>query len=181
MASDLTGGAGRKARAMDRPRSGLSLVELIVVLVIVVLVIVGFGASAAKQTKRANRSDVENELNVMAQNLSDAYYDLGNPVFNPGTDQAGFENFLKIVQSEYLGCEFDFDTVTPYANGFTVEIASPKDVFEQRYKCWFITVDTIDRYAMICSGGENTEIESDGYASGNYSDDIVLVVKPKVG
>lgn len=164
-------------------RKGLSLIELVVVLIIVAIVLVGFGASAQTQVKRASRSDVENELNVMASNLSDAYYDLGNPSFNPSepTDVDRFKKFLITLGSEYMGCTFDETTVKPTSNGFYVEIKDPLDSYEQTYKCWFVTVSNLSRYAMICSGGDNTIVEQTGYASGNYSDDIVLVVYPKVG
>lgn len=182
----------RNKKKNVRARAGLSLIELVVVLIIVAIVLVGFGASASTQVKRANRSNVENELNVMASNLSDAYYDLGNPSFNPAdtADQAKFDKFLKILESEYLGVTFQRTdpndpqsqiAFTPTSNGFHVEIAEPLDVYEQTYKCWFVTTSNLSRYAMICCGGDNTVVEYEGYASGNYSDDIVLVIYPKTG
>ncbi len=182
----------RSEKRKVRARAGLSLIELVVVLIIVAIVLIGFGASATVNVKRANRSDVENELNVMASNLSDAYYDLGNPSFNPAVDEdkAKFDKFLKILESEYLGVTFKRTTPSdptstiafePTTNGFKVEIAEPLDVYEQTYKCWFVTAPNLRRYAMICSGGDNTEVEQAGYASGDYSDDIVLVIYPKTG
>lgn len=168
---------------IKKKREGLSLIELVVVLIIVAIVLVGFGASANIQVRRANRSTVENDLNVMASNLSDAYYDLGNPSFNPTVpdDVTRFKKFLVTLGVEYLGCTFDESSVKATTNGFYVEIAEPLDAYEQTYKCWFVTVPNLSRYAMICSGGDNTIVEQDGYASGNYSDDIVLLVYPKVG
>lgn len=164
-------------------RTGLSLIELVVVLIIVAIVLIGFGASAQTQVKRASRSDVENELNVMASNLSDAYYDLGNPAFNPSdpADQTRFKNFLITLGAEYLGCTFDTDHINATTNGFQVDIIEPLDAFEQPYKCWFVTVSNLSRYCLIASGGDNTIVESDGYSTGDYKDDIVLVVYPKVG
>lgn len=166
-----------------KTRRGLSLIELVVVLVIVALVLIGFGTAASTQIKRASRSDVENELSVMAANLSDAYYDLGNPSFDP-TDPAAkekFKTFLKILQSEYLGITFDEGTLTETTNGYYIEIAEPLDAYEQTYKCWFVTTPSLDRFAMFCSGGDNTIVEKEGYNSGNYSDDIVMVIYPKTG
>ncbi len=183
-----------KIKNLKRARTGLSLIELVVVLIIVAIVLIGFGSSASVQVKRASRSDVENELNVMASNLSDAYYDLGNPAFNPAVpdDAKRFKKFLATVGTEYMGCVFDTGdlnswlsgddgTLKATANGFSVEIKEPLDAYEQTYKCWFVTVDNLSRYCMICSGGDNTIVEQTGYASGNYADDIVLVVYPKVG
>lgn len=175
----------------------MSLIELVVVLIIVAIVLVGFGASASTQIKRANRSDVENELNVMASNLSDAYYDLGNPAFDPTNpdDTRKFVTFLKILESEYMGITFDlgnrdthnsggvpdYGTLETTPNGFKVEIGDPKDAYEQTYKCWFVTRPDLSRFAMICSGGDNTIVENAGYNTGDYADDIVLVIYPKAG
>lgn len=185
-----------------RSRVGLSLIELVVVLIIVAIVLVGFGASASTQIKRANRSDVENELSVMASNLSDAYYDLGNPSFKSKKDDGSddpdvkksFVQFLKILESEYLGVTFDLGDRTTHNTdhpeygslettnrGYHLKIADPKDAYEQQYECWFVTEPTLDRFAMFCSGGDNTIVEQGGYASGNYSDDIVMVIYPKTG
>lgn len=183
-------------------RKGLSLIELVVVLIIVAIVLVGFAASASTQVKRANRSDVENELNVIASNLSDAYYDLGNPTFDPRKDTeegstveiGRFKRFL-ITLETYLGCQFDrgvatdtadFGSITPTENGYMVKIKEPLDAYEQQYQCWFTTAPRRDdnsgppaRYAMIASGGDNTIIEYEGYSTNNYSDDIVLIIYPK--
>lgn len=179
-----------------KARKGLSLIELVVVLIIVAIVLVGFVASASTQVKRANRSDVENELNVIASNLSDAYYDLGNPTFSPAKDAADgttteigrFKRFL-ITLETYLGCQFDrgvatdtsdFGGITATPFGYTVMIKEPLDAYEQQYQCWFVTADNAPaRYAMIASGGDNTIIEYEGYSSNNYSDDIVLIIYPK--
>ncbi len=161
-------------------KRGLTLVELVVVLVIVAVILVGFGAAASTNVKRANRSDVENELNVMATNLSDAYYDLGNPNF-PVTDEGetNFKEFLKILESEYLGVSFDMSSIQRTTNGFYIEIAEPLDVYEQRYKCWFVTVAKYNNFAMICSGGDDLIVSQEKYKDGDYSDDIVLIIYPK--
>lgn len=183
-------------KVLKQKRKGLSLIELVVVLIIVGIILVGFAASASTQVKRANRSDVENELQVMSSNLSDAYYDLGNPTFEPAddaadgttTERARFKRFL-ITLETYLGCQFDrgsatdtadFGSITATDLGYYVEIKEPLDTYEQTYKCWFVTSkEAPARYAMICSGGDNTIVEYEGYASNNYSDDIVLIIYPK--
>lgn len=165
-----------------------------IVLVIVLIVTVAFGASASMQVKRANRETVTNELSVMATNFTDAYYDLGNPVFKATPDTAKgeqgpeqFKSFLSVIQSEYLNISFDLDSITPLGEeGFQVKVAEPKDVYEQSYECWFYTGSENNRYVMVVCGGDDGIISSEKYIgvpSGtkiDYSDDIVLVVKPKV-
>lgn len=185
-----------KVKQKVKARAGLSLIELVVVLVLVAIILIGFAYSASTQVKRANRSDVENELNIIASNLSDAYYDLGNPTFNPEKDynegntveKTRFKKFL-ITLETYLGCQFDrgaatdtndFGSIEATTMGYKVEIKEPLDAYEQTYKCWFVThPDAPARYAMICSGGDNTIVEESGYALNDYSDDIVLIVYPK--
>lgn len=163
-------------------RSAFSLVEVLVVLIIVVIVTLGFGASANRQIKRTNRETVVNEMQVLASNLADAYYDLGNPAYDPTTTEGStqFTTFLQTVSSEYLGYTFDYTTLTSTANGFTVEVSDPTDVYEQHYKCWFVTKDGQPRYVMIACGGDDGIISASGYAAHNYADDIILIVRPKL-
>lgn len=160
------------------------MVEIMVVLIIVVIVTLGFGASASRQVKRTNRETVVNELQVLATGLSDAYYDLGNPSYDPETAEGRtqFENFLKIVSSEYIGYTFDYTTlvVSDGKNGFSVEVSDPLDVYEQRYKCWFVTKEGLARYVIVACGGDDGKISFDTYKDGDYKDDIVLMVRPKI-
>lgn len=163
-------------------RKGLSLVELMVVLIIVAIVTLGFGASASRQVKRTNRETVVNDMQILSSNLSDAYYDLGNPAFDPATTQGmtDFKAFLSTVSADYLNWSFDMASVTATTNGFRVEVADPVDVYEQRYKCWFVTKSGVQRYVMIVSGGDDGIINTANYSTQGYGDDIVLIVKPKV-
>lgn len=168
---------------VSKARRGLSLVELVVVLVIVAIIAFGFGSSAVSQIKRTNRETVVNELQVLASNFSDAYYDLGNPDYDPSTTEGleQFKTFLNIISSEYIMYSFDFGTLEATDNGFYVEVSDPVDVWEQRYCCWFVTKNVPGgKYVMVASGGDDGIVSSAGYASNNYSDDIVLVVKPKI-
>ena len=165
-----------------KTRKGLTLVELMVVLIIVVIVTLGFGASASRQIKRTNRETVVNEMQVLASGLSDAYYDLGNPAYDPTTAEGKtqFETFLKIVSSEYIGYTFDYTTLEKTDSGFHVEVSDPLDVYEQHYHCWFVTKDGMARYVLVASGGDDGKISYPTYKDGDYADDIVLMVRPKV-
>lgn len=152
-----------------------------VVLIIVAIVTFGFGTSAMKQVKKTNRSTVVNELQVLATNFSDAYFDLGNPEYDPSTTEgvAGFNTFLDILSSEYLAYTFDTDNIEVTSNGFHVKVKDPMDVWEQPYHCWFATKGST-RYVVVSSGGDDGTVRFDGYKNNHYDDDIVLIVKPKI-
>lgn len=152
-----------------------------IVLIIVAIVTFGFGTSAVKQIKKTNRSTVVNELQVLATSFSDAYYDLGNPEYDPGTTegQTGFKLFLSILSMEYLAYTFDMDSLETTTNGFHLKVKDPVDVWEQPYECWFVTKGN-NRYVMVASGGDDGTIRFEGYKENKYDDDIVLLVKPKV-
>lgn len=190
-------------RRLNRGRKGLTLVEIIIVLIIVVIVTVAFGASASMQVKRANRETVTNELSVMATNFTDAYYDLGNPIYStdPADDATGngptsFRSFLTTIEDEYLNVRFEREDPdnassaikidTPSDGVFHVKIAEPTDVYEQKYECWFFTGTANNRYVMVACGGDDGVISSSGYinvpdgAKIDYSDDIILVIRPKL-
>ena len=166
---------------VTKSRKGLSLVELMIVLIIVAIVTFGFGTSAIKQVKKSNRSTVVNELQVLASNFSDAYYDLGNPEYDPETPEGltGFKAFLNVLSSEYLAYSFDMDSLEATTNGFHIKVKDPVDVWEQPYECWFVTKGN-NRYALVASGGDDGTIRFEGYKNNKYDDDIVLIVKPKI-
>lgn len=149
--------------------------------IVIIGLIVGVGsASVSSNLKRSNREAVANDLQLFTSNLADAYYDLGAPSIDPTSPDAisEFKRYLSVLQSDYLSVTFDMDSVVATANGFEVDIASPLDVYENQYHCWFTTVEGVPNYIMVASGGEDRKLNTAGYASQNYGDDIVLVIKP---
>ena len=168
---------------LHKRRKGFTLPEILVGIVLGSIILTAVGSSASKNIKRTNRETVVNEMQVFLTGIQDAYYDLGAPSFDPAVtgDEEKFKRYLQTLQDSYLGMAFDFDTLTATANGqgFEILVAAPLDTYESQYKCWFITKDGVMKYAMVASGGDNCQIDEAGYASQNYEDDIVLVVKPK--
>lgn len=165
---------------MNKKRKGMTLIEVIGVLIIIAIITALVGFSVSRNVKRGNRESVVSELELYATSLADAYYDLGSPEFDPATQQAEFDRYLTIIESDYMSIQFDHTSITPIPTGFTVKIASPIDIYEQQYQCWFVTAPDVMKYVMVACGGENCKIESEGYAVQDYKDDIVLVVRPKV-
>ena len=157
----------------------MTLIELLGVVVIITVLTLVVGNSVSKNMRRGNRETVVSDLSLMSSNISDAYYDLGPPCFDPSTELDEFKRYLTVLQNDYLTVTFDEDTLTPTANGFTIEIETPLDVYEQRYKVWFVTDESVMPYTMIASGGDNGKVEEGGYASQQYGDDIVMIVKAK--
>lgn len=165
----------------SKRRAGFNLIEILIALIIISIVMLGFGASASLQVKRTNRETVANELQVLASNFSDAYYDLGSPEIDSSAEgsQDDFERFLKLISTDYLNYTFDLDSIEPMSNGFSVKVADPIDVYEQEYNAWFITMGT-SRYVVVASGGDDGVINYEGYKNQDYADDIVMVVRPKL-
>lgn len=155
--------------------------ELLGVLIVIAIILAIAGISVSQNVKRANRDSVSNELSLFATAIADAYYDLGSPELGPADPgaRAEFERFLRLLESDYLSVSFDYGSIQATGSGFEVDISSPLDTYESKYHCWFITGDSTIQYAMIASGGDNGIIDSDGYASQDFGDDILLVVKPK--
>lgn len=158
----------------------MTLIEVVGVLIIIGVLMLVVGNSVSRNVKRGNRESVVSELELYATSIADAYYDLGSPDFDPTSQQDEFERYLTIIEKDYLTVEFDHTTIAPTTKGFTVEIASPIDIYEKRYKCWFVTTSDVMKYVMVASGGENGIIESEGYDAGDYKDDIVMIVRPKL-
>lgn len=158
------------------------MVELLGVMVVIAILLGIAGWSISANVKRSNREAVVNELQVYATSIADAYYDMGAPSINPA-DASGlndFKRYLAMMQSDYLSVTFDTDSIVVNATGFECDIAAPLDVYESNYHCWFVTDDSVMKYVMVASGGEDGKIDSAGYGSQEYGDDIVLIVRPKI-
>lgn len=166
---------------LTRRYRGMTLFEVIGV-VLIIGILSGVAAfSVSRNVKRSNRESVVNELQVYSTSLSDAYYDLGAPKIDPTeTDSdVAFKRWANQVQDGYLSVSFDWDTLEATDNGFKVDSKAPMDVWEQPYHFWFVTSPSLLSYAMVASGGEDCRVDFSGYASKNYQDDIVLVVRPR--
>ena len=164
-----------------KKRAGLTMIELIGVMIVLVILTTLVGLSVSKNVKRSNREAVVSELQVYSTSLSDAYYDLGSPNCDPlieGSEDE-FKRWLLNVEDDYLTVKFDWATLTATASGFKIDSQSPLDVYEQPYHFWFVTDPDLLKYAMVASGGEDGKVDFAGYASKNYADDIVLIVRPK--
>jgi len=161
----------------------MTLIEVIGVLIIIAILMLVVGNSISRNVKRGNRESVVSELELFATSIADAYYDLGSPDYDNTSEEdvkSQFDTFLTVIEKDYLTVQFDHSTLEPTAKGYSVEIASPIDIYEKRYKCWFVTTSDVMKYVMVASGGENGIIEDAGYATGDYKDDIVLIVRPKL-
>lgn len=156
--------------------------ELMGVMVIIGLLIAAAGYSVSSNVKRSNREAASNELQMFASNISDAYYDIGSPSINTSDPDAmtDFTRYLRMLANDYMSVTFDEATIATTDKGFVVDISSPLDVYENRYRCWFVTDDSVMKYIMVASGGEDGRIDDSGYKTQDYGDDIVLIVKPKV-
>lgn len=170
----------RKRKRLRR-RRGMSMVELIGVMIVIAILATVAGLSISRNVKRSNREAVVNELQIYSTSLSDAYYDLGAPKIDPTATDAenAFKRWAGQVQEGYLSVQFDWTTLEATDNGFKVDGATPLDVYEQPYHFWFVTSPDLMPYAMVASGGEDGIVDFAGYASKNYADDIVLVVRPR--
>lgn len=165
-----------------RRKSGFTPVQILLAIVLVLILTRYTMQAGDTQVTRANRESETNTMQVLAGNLSDAYYDLGNPVFELDDEgKTAFQRFISIVAEDYLGCSFDMSTLQTTDKGYSLEMISPLDTYGMQYKCFFVTTESAgSRYAIIASGGDDGIINSDGYSSDDFGDDIVLIVKPKV-
>lgn len=162
-----------------KKRKAITLIEIVGVMVIIGIITVGIGLSVSSSVKRGNRETAVSELQLYATSIADAYYDSGAPDYT-AAEIDDFKDWLYQIQTDYLNLQFDMASVQATTNGFTVMIAQPRDVYEKEYQAWFITNVNVMPYVMIASGGENGRIESSGYATGDYADDVVMICRPKM-
>lgn len=165
---------------MYNKRKGTNLVELIGVMVVIGILLLFAGISVSKQTSRATRETCSNTLQIYANSLSEAYYDLG--VFEYTSDLSKFKAWLDVVASDYMSVEFDMSTIEDSGGFIKVDTLTPLDNWEKPYHFIFSTDTSTMPYAIIASGGDNGELEDWGDAGleTNIGDDIVVIIHPKL-
>lgn len=165
----------------NKGRCGFSVTEVLVAIVIIAVLTTTVITSMSKSNIKAHKETVTSELMSYSTGISEAYYDLGAPDFDPTTvdGKAAFSRFLMEMESKYLGCKFDYNSIQPTDKGFSVVIESPKDTYTGNYEMYFITVPELQKYVMMVSGGMDGIISKSSYSSGDYADDVVLITLPE--
>lgn len=186
---------------------GFTMIEILGV-VVIIAVIASMGAYSLTNNLEDSRNDiVYTEQSVFAADLEKMMQDNGvlyiptvEDPDDPSTPAYQAEmaertrlvkNFINQLESNYLHCYLDLNTLHVTPNYFSIDTSGTLDPWEMPYRLIYYieyggvvggdksTASRTPGDAMVISGGENASIDLSGYKDLNFSDDKILFVDAK--
>ncbi len=171
---------------MKKPnKKGFTLLELIGAMIIIAILTIAGSITAVNAVKRANIDATAASLQVFASDMESILEDVGVVEFtDPKTDdqeKVVILEYLALIESNYTHTYFDKDTLKIEASRFTIHTRDLQDAWDSKFTLIYNTdpAKGVTGTCILASPGPNLNIESEGYGDGLFSDDILLITKPK--
>lgn len=167
-------------------RMGYTMSELIIVMIILAILFVGMTTTYNVHVKNSRIDTVEGNLVIFKSDIEAYLEDYG--VFNVQSDAtAAYKNerilaFLNKLSTDYLHLTFDMDTLHIAQGSFYVDTVT-LDPWKAPFRMFYntdpksATVGT----CILSSAGPNLGFTSDTYPVGDFGDDILVTIVPKIG
>ena len=174
----------RKIRRLDR--KGFTISELIIVMIILSILFVGMTTTYNIHVKNSRIDTVEGNLVIFKSDIEAYLEDYG--VFNVSrTAPADYKNtqirgFLNKLSTDYLHLTYDMNTIVILPGSFQVDTLTV-DPWKNPYRMFYNTDPTSPTVGtcILASAGPNLSYTSDTYATGDFGDDILVTIVPKIG
>lgn len=166
-------------------KQGFSMIELMGALVIIAVLTVSGGLAVNTSVKRANVDGTTAQLQVFASDMEAVLEDVGIVEFKPGDTDAfkksTINQYLAEIEDGYMHAYFDRNSVVVGANNFRVRTLDVRDSWDSPMTVIYNTNAAKGEpgLCMFISPGPNMVLEDAGYKNSNFSDDILVIVKPK--
>lgn len=164
---------------------GFTITELILVMIVISLLFVGLTVTYNQQVKNSRIDTVEGNLVIFKSDIEAYMEDYGifnvNNSSNTASKKKKITNFLNKLSTDYLHITFDMDTLVLEPGSFYVDTKS-EDPWKAPYRM-FYNVDPTSATVGTCilaSSGPNTTFSAGTYSTGNFDDDILVAIVPKI-
>lgn len=190
--TSMEDGSGKKRRVRREwkfhrlDKKGFTISELIIVMVILAILFVGMTTTYNVHVKNSRIDTVEGNLVVFKSDIEAYLEDYG--VFNVSRTAASdykhkqIGAFLNKLSTDYLHITYDMDTIVILPGSFQVDTLTV-DPWKNKYRMFYNTDPTSPTVGtcILASAGPNLVFTSDTYAVGEFGDDILVTIVPKIG
>lgn len=166
-----------------RKHTGLTLIETMAVIAIIAI-LSGLGGQAyGSMVLDGNIQTASTALQTYGSNVEDGIFNLG---YLTELDEDSITQYLYQFEHDYLNCSFDYDTLSSVNladwQGFTITTKLETDPWGNPYTFHYLLgVDDVVQM-MIASAGPDgvwSERVIAHYESGDYGDDLALIMIPR--
>ena len=166
-------------------KRGFTLVEIIGVMIIISILTIAAGYTSTKAVQRSRIDATAADLQVFASDMEAVLEDIGVVELDPSDSldlrKSKINEYLSIIEQDYLHATFDRDTLVVSNSGFKVSTYELMDPWDSKYTLIYNT-DTAKGVPGTCifaSPGPNLNLEETEYSSGDFQDDILVMITPK--
>lgn len=167
-------------------RRGFTMAEMVIVLVILLILFAGMVPIYNIHVKNSRIDTVEGNLVIFKSDIEAYLEDYGVftiPASASATDRATKINeFLNKLSTDYLHMTFDPSTLVMTDKSFYVDTLT-RDPWTNAYRMYYnfdptsATVGT----TILASAGPNLVSNVEHYSIGEFDDDILVTIVPKIG
>lgn len=166
-------------------KRGFTLLEIIGVTVIIAILTAAGGFAATQSVHRSKIDGTAADLQVFAADMQAVLEDIG--VVQLATTDSGaikkakINEYLSILEEDYTHLTFDRNTLQIGTSRFTIQTYEAVDSWGSKFTLIYNTDSAKGEpgTCILASPGPNLMLESTGYASGVFNDDILVIVTPK--
>lgn len=167
-------------------KRGYTMAELVIVMVILIILFAGMIPIYNIHVKNSRIDTVEGNLVIFKSDIEAYLEDYGVFTIPAGASQteraAGIKEFLNKLSTDYLHMTFDSDSLVFNGTSFYVDTQT-KDPWTNPYRMYYnfdptsATVGT----TILASAGPNLGSNAEFYGVGEFDDDILVTIVPKIG
>lgn len=167
-------------------RVGYTMSELIIVMIILAILFVGLTVTYNVHIKNSRIDTVEGNLVIFKSDIEAYLEDYG--VFNVARDANNdykhkrIAAFLNKLSNDYLHLTFDMETIHISKGSFYVDTLT-LDPWKSPFRMFYNTDPTSPTVGtcILASAGPNLSFTEDTWSTGDFDDDILVTIVPKIG
>lgn len=158
---------------------GFTLIELLAVLIILGILITAVSVGVSSSMHSGRVSSTTSSLQLFSSDMETVLAEYGRFTIDDAEDKKmQVLEFISILEQYYLHTYFDKSTLVIHDNFFEVKTSTLLDGWDTPFLFEYCFRDSNAGTCMLVSSGANLRFDTD-YVSGNFGDDMLLVVSPK--
>ncbi len=160
---------------------GFTLIETLIVIIIVGALIAVASLAASRAMTKGRITTTENSLQLFSADMDEVLSQYGTlAITDTETAKSQIMEFVNLLETYYLSCYFDKESLVIYDTFFEIQTSSLQDGWDNPFMLRYCFAEANAGYCLLISGGQNKIFDCQEYTNTYFADDILIAVVPKV-